>query len=268
MAGDAMTEEHQTGCRNTNLLLVDAKSLIINWGCDLRIETKSLDHINDTGTALLLQRRFETFCNLLEEFQGLETFLDLQRPSELLENMSNLRTFVNPIRMSQAVSTGEGPLDGMLEEISKISNNHRLSVPSQPPFEPTPLQLALKRPDLTQRSSSHTVRWTLPDFSSVSSIPTRRSLYSNKRADVPATQTGGMFTPPKGSLFSGVFPAYQLPWDTLRAWLERQSPGYTFEERVSPSILLRLCNVPRQSLTLQSHNRSLRTSMSSIYQSH
>jgi hypothetical protein len=60
--------------------------------------------------------------DLLQQYEGTGILKANAIQDELKQSVRRLESFISPIRMSQAIKTGSGPLDGMRNKIMQLAN--------------------------------------------------------------------------------------------------------------------------------------------------
>lgn len=103
--------------------LGDCHSSLICWGCDIRIETDSLKHVEGTIFDLTIRSCFSRITDLLQQLR--KNFADPADLDDLNTAISSLKEFVGPIRTSQALNSGQGPLDGMAKKLNDLADLSR-----------------------------------------------------------------------------------------------------------------------------------------------
>jgi len=126
---DAEDEGEVADARSAKVLLENGRSLLICFGCDIRIETGSLKDCQGTIFTLALQ---SILRKVLSKFRTHEEFdyppSDVR--DDILRDVHSLKDLVNPIRMSQAISSGRGPFDDLREKINQVF--HSKAIPDRP----------------------------------------------------------------------------------------------------------------------------------------
>lgn len=107
--------------RDANTFLENTRSVLIAWGCDVRIEKNSLKYIEDTIFDIAIRSILDDILSLVGIYEASRDFKDTAARDELWQSVRNLEDFVNPIRMSQAIESESGPLDGMIRKINQLA---------------------------------------------------------------------------------------------------------------------------------------------------
>jgi hypothetical protein len=135
----AESEEDVAAERSAKLLLENGRSILICWGCDIRIETGSLKDIQGTIFALALQSIFRNITTKFQAYEALGYPPDIE--GDILQDIYSLKDFVNPIRMSQAVFSGRGPFDDMRKKIHQVAQSEAVRDGEDEPSISQPLNL-------------------------------------------------------------------------------------------------------------------------------
>ncbi|MCJ1436914.1 hypothetical protein MMC27_006297 [Xylographa pallens] len=140
--------------RQAEKLCQNLLSMVLAWGCDIRIDGDNLDDYKDTIIGYVVQTSLGQIGSglrsmVLREATAISVDLDrLLAPSfrvELLDSISCLQSQVKAIRMSQAMKYGSGPLDGLAKGVEMMSQQYTTKQPavesedsSEPIIEDTP----------------------------------------------------------------------------------------------------------------------------------
>jgi len=158
---DCVQKSFNANGKDAKTFLSDLQSAMICWGCDIRVETDSLESIRGTMFESVIRSTFDRMMVLLQQYEGNGSSEDLALQTELEHCARRLESFVSPIRMSQVIETGNGPLDGMRRKITELS------------------ELPKKQSDLEIRTK-----------------PPRREMYIIARGDNPDVGLGSIMTDP------------------------------------------------------------------------
>jgi hypothetical protein len=127
---DATQEADKAVAREASLFLKNACSILVCWGCDIRVETDSLKTIQGSMLSLAIRSIFENIKSHLQTFARASAFHESKSQLELLNDISHLKDYANSIRMSQAVNSRRGPYDGIRERVELLAKQEFQTHPS------------------------------------------------------------------------------------------------------------------------------------------